>query len=355
MADETDETKPEAQVPTGPPGPVGNGPPIVIGDGPPILILGPVANSLSPSGGTVGGSGFTLTVNGARFVKGSTVLWNRSARATTFVSSTQLTASILASDIATVGSAAVAVVNPAPGGTSNELTFSIIPDITVILSTLNEIAQNFTTLVQFTALQPGLIQTLSDLKTYLTNENSTISQLQSQLSDAQTKIANLTGENANLNTQVAQQQATIAQLQTQLAAAKNQTASPLDVAKSFKAVVDQIHQTALSAGGVQATLANMSVQLKALVSVQATQSLQTGQSTTEAVLVFPDPTALPDPNALSTVTFSFSAIPNLRAAASAGPGNSSSSSPSGTSSPPEGPRPTPKTENGSASKPTQEV
>src|SRR6185295_629608 len=48
-------------------------------------------------------------------------------RTTTFVSSTQLTAAIPASDIATVGTANVTVVNPAPGGgTSNALTFTIL-------------------------------------------------------------------------------------------------------------------------------------------------------------------------------------------------------------------------------------
>src|SRR6185295_10089018 len=48
-------------------------------------------------------------------------------RTTTFVSSTQLTAAIPASDIANVGTASVTVVNPAPGGgTSNALTFTIL-------------------------------------------------------------------------------------------------------------------------------------------------------------------------------------------------------------------------------------
>ncbi len=298
----------------------------------PILLLAPVINSLSPSGGIVGGNGFVLTVNGSRFVSGSVVQWNGGARPTTFVSATQLTAAILASDIAAVGQPAVTVVNPAPGGTSNAVAFSIISDVTEVLNTLNGATQNFTTLQQFQALQPGLITALSELKTYLNNEDTTISNLQSQLTGAQTQMANLTSQNSNLNAQVAQQQTTITQLQAQVAAAKNQTASPVDIAKSFKGVVDQIQQAALNAGGVQTTLTNMNVQLKALVSVQqpaaapaAPGDAASGQSGPEAVLVFPDPTALPDPNHLSTLTFSFGAIPNLKSAATPAPPSSSSS------------------------------
>ena len=86
----------------------------------------PAISSLSPPGATPGGVAFTLTVNGSSFVSNSTVQWSGLARSTTFVSFTQLTASILASDIATAGTAIVAVVNTAPGGgTSSGATFTI--------------------------------------------------------------------------------------------------------------------------------------------------------------------------------------------------------------------------------------
>ena len=86
----------------------------------------PTATSLLPSSTTAGGAAFTLTVTGTNFVSTSTVQWNGSARATTFVSSAKLTAAILANDIATAGTASVTVVNPSPGGgTSNSLTFTI--------------------------------------------------------------------------------------------------------------------------------------------------------------------------------------------------------------------------------------
>lgn len=86
----------------------------------------PVLGSLSPSSAAPGTPGMTLTVNGGNFVSGSTVNWNGTARATSFVSPGQLTATILAADIAVAGTAAVTVVNPAPaGGTSNAVSFAI--------------------------------------------------------------------------------------------------------------------------------------------------------------------------------------------------------------------------------------
>ena len=87
----------------------------------------PVLTSLNPTSANAGGANFTLTVNGSNFMNGSVVRWNGSNRTTTYISSTQLTASIPAADIATAGSANVTVFNPGQGGgTSNVTTFSIV-------------------------------------------------------------------------------------------------------------------------------------------------------------------------------------------------------------------------------------
>jgi hypothetical protein len=84
----------------------------------------PLVNQpLVPTAVTPGGPGFTLTVNGAGFVSGTTVDWNGSPRSTTFVSGSQLTAAILAPDIATAGTASVSVLNPAPGGGVSNVIF----------------------------------------------------------------------------------------------------------------------------------------------------------------------------------------------------------------------------------------
>jgi hypothetical protein len=89
-----------------------------------------VITTLSPSATSAGSGAFTLTVNGTNFVNTSVVQWNGSARVTTFVSSTQLTATITAADIQVVNFIPVNVVNPAPGGgTSSSLNFTITTPI----------------------------------------------------------------------------------------------------------------------------------------------------------------------------------------------------------------------------------
>ena len=81
---------------------------------------------LVPDAVMPGGAGFTLTVNGTGFVPGAVVHWNGSALATTFVSGSQLKASVSASDIVQPGTASVTVVNPGPrGGTSNVAFFEV--------------------------------------------------------------------------------------------------------------------------------------------------------------------------------------------------------------------------------------
>jgi len=87
----------------------------------------PAITSLSPTTVTVGGPAFTLVVTGTNFVSDSTVYWNGSAHATTFVNSGRLDAAILTSDIMALGQIGVTVVNPAPGGgTSNTLFFTVV-------------------------------------------------------------------------------------------------------------------------------------------------------------------------------------------------------------------------------------
>ncbi|QQS47372.1 MAG: hypothetical protein IPM66_01530 [Acidobacteriota bacterium] len=87
----------------------------------------PTLTSMNPSSISAGGPGFTLTVTGTNFVGSSKVRWNGTDRLTTVVSSTQMTAEILETDIATAGTAQVTVFTPAPGGgVTAPLTFTII-------------------------------------------------------------------------------------------------------------------------------------------------------------------------------------------------------------------------------------
>ena len=120
----------------------------------------PVLTAVSPVTAVAGGAGFTLTATGSGFGTGSTVHWNGMSRATGFVSATQLTASILDSDIAAAGTAQITVVIPAPGGgTSAALTFTVqSPPIRVSLSPVTaevEVGKS----VQLTAVVTGTANT----------------------------------------------------------------------------------------------------------------------------------------------------------------------------------------------------
>ena len=86
----------------------------------------PSLTSILPNTATAGSGSFTMLANGANFVTNSVVKWNGAALTTTFISSTQISASVPASNIASVGTAMVTVFNPTPGGgTSSSVNFSI--------------------------------------------------------------------------------------------------------------------------------------------------------------------------------------------------------------------------------------
>ena len=108
---------------------------------PPVTVVAPsspvpVLTSLSPPSIPTGTSSFTLTVNGSGFVSTSVVRWNGASRTTTFVNSTQLKATIPASDRAALGTAEVTVATPAPGGgVAAPLTFTVTPLPSISVST----------------------------------------------------------------------------------------------------------------------------------------------------------------------------------------------------------------------------
>jgi hypothetical protein len=110
----------------------------------------PSVASMVPSSATVGSPEIVLVVNGDHFERTSTVEWNGSVRATTFVSGHQLQATITAEDLAAPAVVKVTVFSPphsqpvmfgttasgsatdsvkvdCAGGTSNVLNFAINP------------------------------------------------------------------------------------------------------------------------------------------------------------------------------------------------------------------------------------
>lgn len=94
-------------------------------------------SSLSPNSASAGGPAFTLTVNGTGFSPGASVSWNGTALTTSFVSPTQVTASVPAALVANPGNARIEVTNPG-GPYTNVVTFtvsSLTPVITSISPT----------------------------------------------------------------------------------------------------------------------------------------------------------------------------------------------------------------------------
>jgi IPT/TIG domain len=90
----------------------------------------PNISALLPDNANAGGGDLVLTVNGTGFASNSVVHWNSASVSTTYMTAQQLTAKILAADIATSGTASVYVNNPgtgiyAMGVNSNSVNFTI--------------------------------------------------------------------------------------------------------------------------------------------------------------------------------------------------------------------------------------
>lgn len=106
----------------------------------------PTITNISPSLKNAGDAAYTQTVNGTGFRAGnSTASWNGQARTTTVVSATQLTFTVNASDITSVGSNNITVTNAGPGGgTSSAAPLNVgasnpVPSITSLSpSNLNQ-------------------------------------------------------------------------------------------------------------------------------------------------------------------------------------------------------------------------
>ncbi len=137
----------------------------------------PATTGISPATKTVGDASFTLTVNGANFVSGASVVRLDGAdRATTFVSSRQLTAVIPAADLAAIGDRSIAVFTPGPGGgTSNAQT--LVVRLTPIVTWANPAAIVYGTALSSTQLCatasiPGTFAYAPDLGAMLPAGNS---------------------------------------------------------------------------------------------------------------------------------------------------------------------------------------
>jgi uncharacterized repeat protein (TIGR01451 family) len=78
--------------------------------------LMPAVAAISPTAIVSGSSDTVITVSGSGFSSSSTVLLNGAPQPTTFTSVTQLSTTVPAADLASLGWASISVSNPAPGG-----------------------------------------------------------------------------------------------------------------------------------------------------------------------------------------------------------------------------------------------
>ncbi|TFH65513.1 MAG: hypothetical protein E4G90_06105, partial [Gemmatimonadales bacterium] len=95
----------------------------------------PTLTSLAPSSATVGAPGFSLVVVGSAFVDRAIVMWDGTGRPTTFISSSELNATIGANDLM-VGKSVQITVRNLDYGISNALEFRIknpVPSLTALL------------------------------------------------------------------------------------------------------------------------------------------------------------------------------------------------------------------------------
>jgi len=103
----------------------------------------PVVDGVTPASITAGQT-LTLTINGSNFFPGATSYWNTTAaRVTQFVSSTQLTMTLLPADVVSGSVASISVQNPPPtAGMSNSVPFTVNnPSPTIgSLSTTTQVA-----------------------------------------------------------------------------------------------------------------------------------------------------------------------------------------------------------------------
>jgi hypothetical protein len=143
---------------------------------------------------------------------------------------------------------------------------------------------------------PGIVK---DLKSYAQDQETERNKLQDALNQQKATIDKLTSTVATLQQTNADQTKQIEELKKRLAGSES-SATPLNLATSFKGVIDAIQAEARQTPGVATTVKSMDIEVKGLVQVSSDKATQ---------LVLPAVGSTIDPNALSTLRISFGAIP----------------------------------------------
>jgi hypothetical protein len=137
----------------------------------------PQISGLNPGAAAAGGAAFTLTINGAYFTASTTSKWGSTALATTYISSTQLTAVVPAKLIASAGTGRITVTTAV--GTSPSATFTIYGPPSITTTTLPSATAGlaYSGSVNVTGGAPGYSWTVSGLPsnfTYFNTSGSTL-------------------------------------------------------------------------------------------------------------------------------------------------------------------------------------
>ena len=132
------ETRPLSLVISAVPAPTVGPPPAAVSPPPPAPAMS--ISGIEPSSAIPGAQGlsFTVGIRGAGFTNGMSVKWNGVARNTSFLTSSLLSTFVGSSDVASMGTAAVTVFDPATGAETPAATFYVdaaksgIPRITAL-------------------------------------------------------------------------------------------------------------------------------------------------------------------------------------------------------------------------------
>jgi len=128
----------------------------------------PTLSAITPDLVAPGSAALTLQLTGTGFTPASIVSVNGNARQTNYISATQVTAYLTATDIGTVGTLPVTVTTPAPGGgTSNAVLLSVSTNTNSTTVTLNPAKLTF-------ASTPIASVSVSQVATLKNTSNSTL-------------------------------------------------------------------------------------------------------------------------------------------------------------------------------------
>jgi len=153
--------------------------------------------------------------------------------------------------------------------------------------------------------EPEALQLLGQIQEqiqqYAQDRDAEQNQLQDQLNQAQATVSQLRASNSTLQQQNAAAAAEIRQLK-QVIDTGLPSSTPVELARSFRDVVNTIQSEARAAPNVGVTVKAMDIEVKGLVQVQDKQT----------VMVLPTVGSSVDPGSLSTLRVSFGAVPVVR-------------------------------------------